>query len=98
MFSSADTVFTRRVEIVAVTPTERRVLRIDAESVDLEKALALPTTTNFLRLLRFLACREVKLAPQTTRLELTFYKLELHNSRIVPKPHPTVTFNLHACG
>lgn len=98
MFSSADTVFTRRVEIVAVTPTERRVLRIDAESVDLETALALPTTTNFLRLLRFLACHKVMPAPQTTRLELTFYKLELHDSRIVPRPYPTVIFDLRACG
>ena len=97
MFSSVDTVFTRRVEIVAVTPTERRVLHIDAESVDLEKALALPTTTNFLRLLRFLACREVMLPPQTIHLELTFYKLELHSDRIVAKPHSSVTFDLRAC-
>lgn len=97
MFSSADTVFTRRVEIIAVTPTERRVLHLDAESVELEEALALPTTTNFLRLLRFLGCRTNILAPQTTRLELTFYKLEFRNNRIVPKPHPTVTFDLSAC-
>lgn len=97
MFSSADTVFTRRLQIIAVTPAERRVLHLDADSVDLKEALALPTTTKFLRLLRFLGCHTHMLAPQTTRLELTFYKLEFYSNRIVPKPHPTVTFDLRAC-
>lgn len=97
MFSSLDVNATRRIQVVEISTSGRRLLQLELDDPILERALSMPIATNFQQTLHYLACETNLLAADTVRLELNFYKLDMVQDQIVPQYEASAHFKLSGC-